>query len=389
MQLFCAIRRHIKDQDLITTTVSSILKQHIIPNSNIPLRMQLNLLSLVLIWTVLRSCVAFTHSKRYCTGVSTTAKKEREGLCTRRWVHPDDETTDQTSPVENWPMEEDWVLMDQLPKFTVGEGSHTRTFWSQLIASTPKLSHRSKDQLLNRCQQLMEEQLLSSPLRFGPSPPLLTQWDMALPSDHAAVARGRSRASTSAVGQLEDGRTVWLQYHVIGRLPGDPFSDLSSSVVRLLPGGYLEAMGGRIYELGQPREQSAAPATFPPTSTHQGASVTPGLASWVPATTGTVSALLASTVLSACIGYGAGLGIIADTSAPHHHPNPAPLTSMVMYSGGGDSSGSTRFLEEPTLTEQEARAQYRILRDERILQRTSARLELDKMELQHLQEQAH
>jgi hypothetical protein len=43
------------------------------------------------------------------------------------------------------------------------------------------------------------------------------------------------------------------------------------------------------------------------------------MAWWLPATTGTIAAMLASTILSACIGYGAGLGIIADETGPHHH----------------------------------------------------------------------
>lgn len=259
------------------------------------------------------------------------------------------------------------------------------------MAATPQLAHRTQEELLDRCCFLQKERT-DKPIRYGVSPPLITQWEMTLPSSQSSM----SDFTSAAVGQLEDGRTIWLHYHVIGRLPGDPFSDLSSSVVRLIPGGYLEAEGGRIYELGQPRQGSDSSCNSEKrTWSSQGVekfehTSTQDLTWWMPATIGTVTALLTSTVLSACIGYGAGLGIVSEDPGPHQRQVHS-LSEPASY-GASTASAidlSTRAVGEPSMLEQEARARYRLLCDERIFQETYARLQLDKMELQHLQEQLH
>ena len=68
------------------------------------------------------------------------------------------EEEEESSPISSftssWSLEQDWALIDQLPKFTVGEGSHIRTFWTQLLACTPILSEKSPDSLFRRCQEL-------------------------------------------------------------------------------------------------------------------------------------------------------------------------------------------------------------------------------------------
>lgn len=334
-----------------------------------------------------------------------------------------DDDDDISSSSSCWALPEDWALTDQLPKFTVGHGEQTRTFWTQLAASTRELSSRSPDELYQRCQWLLknnynnkkkndhqEKTTARTTLHFGPSPPLLSNWRMDLTMGHS---------DNRAVGTLEDGRVVWLHYHLVGRLPGDLFSDATSpSLMALIPGGYLEAVGGRIYELGEPNKEGGGAQAFssrrknwqddeddetllsslsrsqPSSEVSQARA---GMAWWLPATTGTVSALLASTVLSACIGYGAGLGIIVDEgSGPHHHHHATAvrpsssignqeqdysLLQMIHYKS---SSSSSSYNNAPSLEERKARAEYRVLREERMLQKISEQLERDQADLRGL-----
>jgi hypothetical protein len=210
-------------------------------------------------------------------------------------------------------------------------------------------------------------------------------------------------------------RTIWFNYHVIGRLEGDPFADKSSSVASLFPGGYVEAIGGRFYELGQPmmleewgQKQTNAMTNKQEnivTDTVKGGDMSStGSPWWLPGSTAAVSALLSSTILSACIGYGAGLSMIQDSS--YHHETTASKTvvagpsqnsgikmlppsssSKSVLAVGVKSSTLSDANQKPSVEELRARAQYRVLREERLLNKISQRLEIDKQELKQLEEQ--
>lgn len=310
-------------------------------------------------------------------------------------------TSTTTTTTTSWTMEQDWALIDQVPKFTVigdgdGDGNtnnHIRTFWAQLAACTPRLSDKTPNQLLERCQELERSSLsLSSSssktnhdattsthppppprklLVFGPSPPQLQNWMIDL-----------DNRDGKAVGQTQDGRTIWFRYHSIGRLEGDPFSDISSSsVMSLVPGGYLEAVGGRIYELGEPRQQSSI-SSISSIGNHNhnkkdDIRQEEKLDWWMPSATATMSALLASTVLSACIGYGAGLSIIVDGSSSISSP-----------SFSTDSITSTKTTtRSSSLEEQRARTEYRIYKNKELLQTLWDRLEEDQQQLLELRQQ--
>ena len=111
---------------------------------------------------------------------------------------------------------------------------------------------------------------------------------------------------------------------------------------------------------------------------------------WIPGSTAAISALVSSTILSACIGYGAGLSIISDSS--HHHttpPAPTMLTVETVLAGPSHNIApdSAPTQQAASTEELRARTQYRVLREERLLQRISERLELDKQHLKQLEEQ--
>ena len=114
-------------------------------------------------------------------------------------------------------------MLSQVKAFTVGEDSQAVTFWSQLVLSTAELSRRSPAECEARMAALAAEEW---PLpTWGAQPALLTQWER--------LDNGR------LVGSV-DGRTVWLTAACEGKLSVDP-----------RPGpGYVEAVGGRVLELG-------------------------------------------------------------------------------------------------------------------------------------------
>ena len=307
--------------------------------------------------------------------------------------------TDATVPARQspWTMDEDWLLVDQLPKFTVGTGDQTRTFWTQLSAATPRLSSKGIPELLERCQVLQTNYTL----QYGPSPPLLQNWGVDL-------SASSSRDNNRAVGTLEDGRVVFLNYHVVGRLAGDSFQEASSpGLIAQIPGGYLEAVGGRIYELGEPRMSAALVTRENPDlfrmpfgsssmlgndeseseRSTSGPSLAKDMASWLPSATSTVSAMLAAAILSACIGYGAGLGIQGN-SAAGAHTAVAPATEDIhivhskfaSFSSSSSSSDSGLSLEE-----RKERAEYRIMIEQHVMQKWSEQLQRDQAEFRGLE----
>lgn len=312
---------------------------------------------------------------------------------------------------EAWSLKEDWALMDNLPKFTVSSSTETRTFWTQLWSENAiYFSTKQPEDLYKRVQELDSQQMklqsdkkgrkdeTTRSLTFGPSPPVLENWKLE---------GGESNRVVGQIGTNDSGqRTIWFHYHVIGRLEGGPFADTSSGAVSLFPGGYIEAVGGRIYELGQPMllEDWGVDNLNAVKSIHQEHSAQKSTTEssifskwWIPGSTAAISALVSSTILSACIGYGAGLAIISDSS---HHPattppTPTMLTVESVLAGPASqssslSAGSRRSASNTDQTasteELKTRTEYRILREERLLQRISERLDLDKQNLKQLEE---
>jgi hypothetical protein len=276
-------------------------------------------------------------------------------------THQDNIIDDDDDDDDGWTMKEEWALLDALSKFTVGSGEQCRTFWAQLMAATPLLARYSEKGLVKRLDELQQQQQQQTTKEsssssfvssYGPSPPLLHHWTMNMMMDHHHHHDARGGGGGRLSGQTEDGRSIWVTAHVVGRLADDPISTLSSfssnhdSVAYAMAGGYVEAVGGRVYELGSPAVRTRAVAVSSNnnnlasmkdsfhdhddhddhddgddnrTSNH---SLLPW---WVPATTATLTALVTSCVLSACIGYGAGLSIIQDE---YHHHNYNPETIL-------------------------------------------------------------
>mmetsp|Transcript_23932 Transcript_23932/g.33458 ORF Transcript_23932/g.33458 Transcript_23932/m.33458 type:complete len:223 (+) Transcript_23932:3-671(+) len=124
-------------------------------------------------------------------------------------------------------------------------------------------------------------------------------------------------------------------------------------------------------------------------STTDTASSTP----WMIALTSSVSAFLAASVLSAAIGYGAGLGIISDTSMGPPRggdATPLPTTTIKIVDSSAPRRASTTGIiprEETSVSEQRARTEARVLKEERLLRGITERLSKDQVKLVELQRQ--
>ena len=120
----------------------------------------------------------------------------------------------------SWRDDEDWALADELPAFTVGDA----TFFSALAAYHPRLSRRSAAECEARADELA--------LAHGRVPPVLNSW--------ARLEDGRFSGSTNG------GRSVSFVVNSEG--------SLASGL------GYVETIGGNVYELGE--QQAAMAASY-------------------------------------------------------------------------------------------------------------------------------
>lgn len=117
-----------------------------------------------------------------------------------------------------WRPEEDRVLMNEVPSFTVGKGSGAVTFWTALIANNPSLSQRTVSECSERFETLVRQSGVTE--EFGREPRLLSSW--------SELQDGRLQGTS-------DGRTVWVNVAKLGSLASGE--------------AYAESVGGRVYEL--------------------------------------------------------------------------------------------------------------------------------------------
>jgi len=231
-------------------------------------------------------------------------------------------------------MEEDWELLDKIPKFTVGEGSNARTFWSQMSCATAILSQKTDTELQERSKEL-------NATIGGDAPSILQDWKL----------------NKDQMSGTLDGRTVWFVVQVAGHLEGSP----QENDAPFGAGGYVEAVGGRVYEVGIPREpiktDEPTEKTIEPAENSKNVFTT--------SATAFVSALAASAILAAATGFGAGLSIGSEMNT-----QPVRRSAMVHV--------------EASTTERRAATEARVLREERVMTTVTERLTDDKAMLQKL-----
>ena len=63
---------------------------------------------------------------------------------------------DITDVQAEWQIQEEGARVDEIPRFTVGHGEHTVTFWNALSNTNPKLRQRTPEELRARAASLVE-----------------------------------------------------------------------------------------------------------------------------------------------------------------------------------------------------------------------------------------
>ena len=256
-----------------------------------------------------------------------------------------------------WRAEEDWALLDSTPEFTVGRGNQVATFWHALAASTPELSGRTAGDCERRWAQLAAEGA-ELPIIAGPQPTVLEEW--------------RRLEDGRFTGRLAGARSsVWLNVAMEGRLAADP---------RNQP-GYIEAVGGRIYELSGSSQGQTGDLELPSPST------LPKAAPWMPGFVSAVNGpvqLTAAALFAGAIGFGAGT---IGTPPPPPPPPPPPTKVIFLGSPARRSAASVDVRQEASLTvgEQRERAALRLERDEKRIEMLKLKLLEDQQRLSELQ----
>lgn len=327
-------------------------------------------------------------------------------IITRLYYGSESSTTNETAAAgaSTWTLEEDWALMDAVPKFTVGDTDQTRrTFWTQLLLQTPALSQKfhlgEEDELMARYQILLssaaEEKNADSLPRCGKSPPVLQEWSL-VDDGTGTISGGRLRGSYN-------GRTIWIQTQAMGQFntmdttyPNANGDDETMSTI--LPGGFVESVGGRVYELGEPKEEvsttiSAVVADNNALQPPPESPVLNNISRMMTASTILSSVVLATVIRYAAAGLGGGLQqqqqptLVQQAALP-----PSSRVEIIQVQRKKpdiiiEINKSAQQQQQQSISEQRARLEARVLRDARVLKTLKDRLQQDGSQLTALRTQ--
>lgn len=290
----------------------------------------------------------------------------------------------------SWSQEEDWALIDGVRTFSIGGGGdgededeqrHGRryTFWDRLVRTSPKLSSRSVSEVRQRYEALRcsdddEDDDAAALVIAGPSPQLLHDWWVRAPEGEAA----------GAGGTLDDGRVVWFPLRSLGRFDGHVLDSyfgpapptLSGAAV---PGGYAEAVGGQVYELGTPRAavtSESIQAVTPEVSEGKGARIFQQTA------VASLAALAAAALLSIAVGFGAGLEVSSQLTEGTSSAETQPYGNFGVPVLA--TAAPMRTETERSISELRAQQEVKVLRERRIAHKLGERLNKDEVRLEEL-----
>ena len=260
-----------------------------------------------------------------------------------------------------WKDTEDWALADAAPQFTVGRGDDASTFWTALASSTPDLALRSAAECESRLRELKKDDA-----DVGQQPPVLEDWSKLEDGRYTGRVAGESSF-------------VWLTPSMEGRIASDPRVDRP---------GYIEAVGGKIFELGRVAAEANA-AVSSPGGPGGGGGVGGPVAS--PSPPGLMAGLpvqAATLVGAALVASGIGFGLGSALAPPPPPPPPARVTRVFIQGAAPTKSlaakaEATRSADSPrqlspaalTLTEQRERAELRVDRDKLKVREAGRRFE--------------
>lgn len=327
-----------------------------------------------------------------------------------------------------WELREDWALQDAVPRYTVGTNHHPNhknnnaaaavTFWKQLRHSTQELSARTEDELEERYREWYASAEDSLLVECGGSPSLLSDWSLSGDGVVSGSLPNGSRIwfplnSAGIVGC--DDETNYCGDYGAGAITTTSSSSSSSSKgitqdtlddcfisASMAPytSSYAESMAGVVYELGAPRCEAhrvyngarTPTTTAPETNYRNGGSSEdePGIThhlvtGFAKTHTGTLSAMIASSAVSVCLALGCASSQIQTASGAlvQNHNSFVGATTGASSTTGPSSTTPT----ELTVSEQRARAELRVGRDQRSLVMMQNRLEKDELLLKELRQE--
>ena len=255
-------------------------------------------------------------------------------------------------------------MRDSVDDFTAGSGDNARTFWAQLCAATPILARRSAREVEARHRSLAGA--------AHPSPPTLEEW---------------SRAADGQFSGNLGGRTVWLTAALEGRFAGDPRAPPAGDRAVAEAGGFVEALGGRVYELGAPAPSAGALTDSVASSSGALADSAPSSRSEsVSSQAGTIfRRSFGSTALVALMWLGVGFGAGKIPPATSSSPPPPPLEARTVVPRAGTATPTpkaTALSQEPlTLQEKRQRQELRIEKDKLALELRRWQIKQDELQI--------
>ena len=197
--------------------------------------------------------------------------------------------------------------------------------------------------------------------------------DLCLTSELCLALPVRGRPSPARLAGQPS--AVWLTVAMEGRLESDPREEP----------GFIEAVGGRIYELASPSVRAAAAREAPlPPAAAAASSAAASATSLAEALTLRLPYAAVGVLLAGVIGFGAGTSM-----APPPPPPPPPRVTKVFIAPAaapkalaakaeGGAAGSGRITSPLTVQEQRERAELRVDRDKAKLQMMQQRIKEDE-----------
>ena len=365
--------------------------------------------------------------------------RQTQGLDTHSTVGT--QINSEINDYEEWDLDEDWILIDQVPLFTVHSSrkrSNTAvTFWTQLRHSVPQLSCRSEEELEKRYRILYDQnvKLLTKEyanhdidslvvkktrittkemIQGGASPEFLTDWWMEehSHSSSSSTTSGDGGIRTMMVGgALMNGRKIWFPLNYAGKLYGisNHDGDDDDRKYETPSFDYAEAIGGSIYELGTQRKITSKQGGTQLNVISDKIAPSPSVVQpWSLSKYGSIfAAVISSIAVSALVVF----SLFLDPPLIHHQISsssqdvngnsiptgvvvndqrsqlPLPSSSSSPSSTAISSAGASTEANELSISGQRARQELRIERDRKTIARIQEKLKFDETKLQELQKE--
>ena len=338
----------------------------------------------------------------------------RKGHSNLRNIRKNEEL--KTSNLDNllgWDLQEDWLLSDQVPLFTmnatsridtVGEAMQERTvtFWTQLKHSTPILSVRSEDDLESRYRLLLQREMDEANKKChvndekkgkkkmmtpcGKSPELLTKWWI----ENRSYTDDHRYGNMMVGGILLNGSRIWFPLSKAGTLNGNRLYHLDYLQKDTYEEwNYAESIGGQIYELGIRCKVHASEKNFAVTS--MSSTAHKDIVPWLSSRTQSISAIFVASILSALVAFSTdplNRSSLLTTSQATQTPIVVNVQSSRQSSllplTAPSSTQMASDVTELSISAQRARQELKVERDKMTVERVQDRLKMDELKLKEL-----